>query len=204
MASSPQDSPPEAGARLGEVVVASTTGFTAQCHRLYEAPPLGSLVKCGSDLTVYGVVADVYTQSIDPSRHPTAMGESDDTEEAVYQRNPQLSRLLSTEFKAISVGYEQDGHVYRYLAPLPPRIHSFVYVCTGAELSDFTGSLDFLPVLLASAIGSPDDVVASFLRLASQAQPEPEGFLVRAGKELAPSLGGEFHRLNRILRRLSS
>ena len=203
MASSPQDSPLKVGARLGEVVAATTTGFTAQCHRLYEAPPLGSLVKCGSDLTVYGVVADVFTQSIDPSRHPTAMGESDETEEAVYQRNPQLSRLLSTEFRAIAVGYRQDGQVYRYLAPLPPRIHSFVYVCSGAELADFTRSLGFLSVLLDSDIGSPDDVVSSFLRLAGRAHPEPEGFLLSAGKELAPLLGGQLQRLNRLLRRLS-
>ena len=188
---------------VGEVVEASTTGFLAQCRRLYEAPPLGSLVKSEGDGPVYGVVADVATQSIDPSRHPVAMGEEDETAEAVYSRNPQLSQLLSTEFRCAAVGYRAGERLHRYLAPLPPKIHSSIYLCGPDETRELCASLDFLPMLLASPVGSPDDVITSFLRLACRRHPEPSQFLVRAGKEIATSLGGEMQRLNGLLRRLS-
>ena len=188
---------------VGEVVVASTTEFVTQCHALYEAPPLGSLVRCGADSRIYAVVGDVTTQGIDPGRRPMALGEDEDSEEAVYWRNPQLSRLLSTEFRSIAVGHRNDGRLLRYLAPTPPRIHSFVYTCDPGQVLEFTGSLDFLPTLLASPVGSPDDVIAAFLRLAGRCHPEPEGFLVDAGRQIAVLLAGQLQRLNGILRRLS-
>ena len=188
---------------VGEVVEASTTRFLAQSHRLYESPPLGALVKCGRDDTTYGIVGEVVTQSLDPGRRPVAVGENEDTEEAVYERNPQLSRLLSTEFRVVSVGFRSAGAIRRYLAPLPPRIHAFVYRCDDEEVREFSGSLDFLSILLASPFGSADDVTASFLRNASLSHAAPDAFLVNAGKELTTLLSGQLQRLNGLLRRLS-
>ena len=201
---SPQPSPFEGeGVRLGEVVQASTSEFTTQCHRLYEAPPLGALVRSGGAERIYGVVAEVSTQGVDPGRRPIAMGEDAETEEAVYERNPQLSRLLATEFRSMVVGHQADGRLYRYLAPLPPRIHAFVYRCGGEEVREFSESLDFIAILLSTPLGSRDDVVASFIRHASTAHPEPGTFLVDAGKELATLMGGQLQRLNSLLRRLA-
>jgi len=189
--------------RVGEVIEASTTEFATQCHKLYEAPPLGSLVKSGGENPIYGVVADVSTQSMDPGRRPVAMGSGESTVEAVYEHNPQLTRLLTTEFRSVVVGHRADGRLNRYLAPLPPRIHDFVYLCSPRELAEFSGSLEFLSILLSTHVGSPDDVTASFLRRASLAHPEPRTHLVAAGKELATLLTGQLQRLNGILRRLS-
>ena len=194
------DTPP----RLGEVVEASTVEFTTQCYRLYEAPPLGSLVRCGDEQPVYGIVFESSTSSMDPARRPIARGEGEESEEAVYRSNPQLTRLLLTEFRALVVGYVSDGQVRRYLAPTPPRIYSFVYPCEDEELRNFSGSLDYLPVVLAAPIRSQDEVVAAFLRLASASHPDSQRFLVDSGKTLARHLGGQFQRLNNILRRLSS
>ena len=188
--------------RVGEVVEATTTLFTTQCYRLYEAPPLGSLVRSGDDSPVYGIVSEVATQSMDPARHPIARGQDEDTEEGVYLSNPQLSRLLHTEFSSTVVGHQTDGRLRRYLAPLPPRIYSFVYQCSGEELRTFSTSLEFIPYLLAAPIGAPDDTIASFLRRASGHHPEPERFLIDAGKELAILLGDQLQRLNNVLRRI--
>ena len=194
---------PEFSVRLGEVVETSSTGFNTQCYRLYEAPPLGSLVRSGDEAPIYGIVHEVATRSMDPSRRPIPRGEEEDTEEAVYLSNPQLSRLLTTEFVSIVVGHLVNGQVRRELAPLPPRIHSFVYQCVGEEVQGFSSSLDFMPILLSAPISAPDDVIASFLRQASQSHPEPERYLVEAGRKLAVSLGGDVQRLNNVLRRLS-
>jgi hypothetical protein len=191
------------GRALGEVVRASTSEFVAQCHRLYEAPPLGALVKSEGDTPVYGVVGEVTTQSIDPGRRTMALGEEDASGDAVYDRNPQIARLLTTEFRSIVVGHGDGGHLRRYLAPLPPRIHDFVFPCHEDEVAGFSDSLDFLPLLLAAPVGSPDDVVAAFLRRSSRSHPDSDAFLVQAGKELATVLSGQFQRLNGILKRLA-
>ncbi len=190
-------------ARVGEVVAASTTEFTVHCYRLYDAPPLGSLVRAGSDAIIYGVVGEIATNSLDPGRRPIAVGERAGTEQDVYEGNPQLNRLLSTELRCVVAGHRADGQVKRHLAPLPPRIHAFVHACGSDELREFSASLEFLPLLASAPFGSTDDVIASFLRLASRAQPEPEAFLVDGGKELARLLSGQTQRLSVILRRLA-
>ena len=128
-------------ARLGEVIEASTKEFTTQCYELYESPPLGALVRCGDGPSVLGVVANIQTTSMDPSRHPIARGRDETTEEGVYRSNPQLTRLLLTEFRSVTVGHGDGGVLRPYLPPQPPRIHAFVYRCGDEELRAFTGSL---------------------------------------------------------------
>ena len=196
-------SPPDGADRVGEVVAASTIEFAAQCHRLYQAPPLGALVRCGGDVPIYGIVGEVATQSLDPGRRPRAMASEGGSVEQVYQRNPQLSRLLATEFRSVVVGFQDNGTLRRYLAPLAPMIHAPVFLCPAVEVLEFSAALDFLPVVLAAPFGSPDDTAAAFLRQASVTHPDPGGFLLAAGKELAGLLAGELPRLNGILRRLA-
>ena len=186
--------------RVGEVVEASTSRFLVQCHELYGAPPLGSLVR--SEGGVYGVVAEVTTQSLDPGRRAVAMGRGEDSAEAVYRRHPQLTRLMSTELEAVVVAHRGDGELSRFLAPTPPRIHEIVHACGGPELVEVAGDLELLPSLLASPAGSPDDVTAAFLRQVVQAHPDPERVRLEAGRRLAGLLPGQLHRLTGILKRL--
>ncbi len=191
------------GPRLGEVVEATTTEFVAQCYELYAAPPLGSLVRCGDVEAVYGIVHEVATRSIDSGRRPIARGRDEDDENAIYNANPQLSRLLSTEFRALSVGHTEGGALRRWLAPLPPRIHSFVYPCSDDALRTFSAELDFASILLSAPIAAADDVLAAFLKMAGDAHQDREAFLVSAGRRLTPLLGGQMQRLNGILRRIA-
>ena len=197
------DHAPAMATRLGEVVEASTGDFSVECYELYEAPPLGALVRCSEDSPIYGVVGQVATTSLDPARRPIARGRGEDTEDAVYRSNPQLERLLRTEFRALVVGHAIGGRTMRFLAPGPPRIHAFVYSCAGEEVRDFTSSLEFLPLLLAAPTGSPDDIVASFVRQASIHHQDPGAFLLEAGREIATLLGRDTQRLNGLLKRLS-
>ena len=191
-------------ARVGEVVEASTSGFVAQCHRLYDAPPLGALVRCGpADYAVYAIVGEVTTRSLDPGRRPTAVGHDEATDDDVYRRNPQLGRLLSTEITAVTVAHVAGDRLLRYLPPSPPRIHAFVSLCTAAELRRLSDSLDFLPGVLAAPVASPDDVAAAFLRQAADVHDDREAFLVAAGRDLAALLGTQIPRLNSLLKRLA-
>ena len=190
--------------RFGEVIEASTTVFKSQCYDLYESPPLGSLVRAGDGPPVYGVVYDVATSSMDPGRRPIARGREEETREAIYTSNPQLSRLLLTETSSVVVGYRSSDAISRHLPPLPPRIHSFVHRCYGEELRDFASSLEFMPILLSSPmIAAPDEVVSAFLQQAGAAHPEPQDYLLSAGRELAMTMSNDVRRLNNVLKRLS-
>ncbi len=46
--------------RVGEVIEATSTSVVAQCYRLYDTPPLGSLVRSGTP-PLYAVVSRVTT-----------------------------------------------------------------------------------------------------------------------------------------------
>jgi len=190
--------------KIGEVVESSTSQFIAQCYELHQAPPLGSLVKVGAGtVSVYGVVSQVVTASVEPGRRAIARGRDEVDETAVYRENPQLLKLLRTDFTALVVGHRQENRLHHYLSPQPARLHSFVYVCEAQELQEFSRRLDCLSLLLAAQpAGLGDELVAAFLRQAAQAHQDHHNFLVTAGKELAVLLNGQTSRLNAILRRM--
>jgi len=187
--------------RLGEVVETSTTGFVAQCYQLYGAPPLGALVRAGRPHPAYGVVHQVTTQGIDPTRRPVARGQDEASEEAVYRSNPQLAHLLRTDFQAVVVGHSA-GEVLRYhLPPVPPPIYAFVHQCTSEEVRLFTSNPAFLRPLATSSIPALEEVVAACLRYVASAQEDPDAFLTRVGKQLASFFPGDFRRVETILQR---
>ena len=118
---------PDLEHRIAEVVESSSALFVAQCYELYETPPLGTLVRAGENPVTYGVITKITTLGTDPTRRPVARGATELNESAVYANNPQLSRLLRTDFETVIVGYGDGGDIKHYLPPIPPRIHAFVY-----------------------------------------------------------------------------
>lgn len=189
--------------KVGEVIEVSTSKFTAECYELHNPPPLGSLVKTiDGDVEIYGFVRNASTESIDPARRPIARGKDETSDENIYLEHPQLSRLLRTIFDTIIIGYGREGQVHHCLPPRPPRVHTFVHLCERDEVCRFTQSLDFLHTLLCIKDAAGDEVLAACLRQASSAHDDERAFMIRAGKELVVLLGGEFNRLNAILRRI--
>ena len=192
--------------RVGEVIEANTTQFVAQCYELYQSPPLGSLVKTGEqELESYGVVYKAATTSFEPGRRPIARGKDEVSEEAIYQANPQLLKLLRSEFSAVVVGHRQGDKVHHYLPPKPARIHGFVYLCSPAEVREFSQSFGFLNILINTHLPvSTDEIIAASLRQMSQIYQDPHAFLVTAGKELAILLSGNFNQLKAILEKIKA
>ena len=197
--------------KIGEVIQASTGEFTAQCYELHRPPPFGSLVKTREgEVEIYGVVSRAETTSIEQGRRPIARGREEKEEEDIYRANPQLEKLLRTDFTALVVGHREGGggresekgkKLHHYLPPRPARIHSFVYLCDREEAVQFSQSLDFLSILVGAG-GQADELIAASLRHVAAEHQNPQDFLIRAGKELAVLLGGETNRLNTILRRI--
>lgn len=192
------------GSKIAEVIEASSAEFTAQCYKLDQAPPLGSLVKTQDKSgEIYGVVYNVETHSLEPGRRVVARGQNLEAEEEIFTANPQLSRLLTTDIKVLVVGHVEGKNWHHYLPPKPASIHSFVYTCQFEEIRAFTQSLDFLSLLVSAKISVPvDEVVGACLRYASQTHRDPNAFLVRAGKELACIMSSDINRLNSFLKRL--
>jgi hypothetical protein len=188
--------------RVGEVIQATSTSFVAQCYQLYASPPLGGFVHTSSP-EVYGVVHQVITEPLDPSRPVLARGESEATEEEVYQNNPQIARLLTSRFETLIIGYRGEGRHHHFLPPQPPRVHSFVYTCDSSQVAEFTAQMDFLHLVVNSGLPIADEVAGACLREAALAYPDRQEFLRRAGKILAAELSNDLSRLNAILRRLT-
>lgn len=190
--------------RVGEVIEASTTEFTAQCYELYEIPPLGSLVKTkDANAELYGIVYNAATTSLEPGRRPIARGKDETTEEEIYRSSPQLLKLLRSEFEALVVGHKEGSKLYHRLPPQPARIHSFVYLCSSEEVKEFGKSFDFLNILINARLPVPtEELVSASLRQMSQAHQDPRAFLVAAGKELATLLSGNLNQLKTILGRI--
>ena len=190
--------------RVGEVVEANSASFVAQCYRLYTAPPLGQLVRAGSP-PIFGVVCRIATEPLDPSRPVLARGEDAETEEEVYQENPQIARLLTSRFDALIVGHQTDQGHQQHLPPLPPRVHSFVHACDDHEIVQFATCLDFLRLLVTAAgPAMNEEVIGACFSWIITAHPNREEFRVRVGKALATELAGDLPRLNAILRRISA
>jgi len=190
--------------RVGEVIAAGTTDFTAQCYELYQLPPLGSLVKTGgAELELYAIVYNATTASLEPGRRPIARGKDETSEEAIYRSSPQLEKLLRSEFSALVVGHRASNKIHHYLPPMPARIHSFVHLCSPQEIKDFSQSLGFLNIIINTHLPVPqDELTAACLRQMSQAREDGADFLVSAGKHLASMLSDDFSQLVSILERI--
>jgi len=188
---------------IGEVIRASSTEFETQCYELYQFPPLGSLVISDDENPVFGIVSHSVTESLDPSRTPRPRGPGLENVKAIYEESPQLNNLLTSRFTAITVGYMKDQSIVMRLSPVPPRILSLTRICTDSELNEFSSDFDFVSRLLNSSFASSDDVLASFLNIASSLRTDPDQYLIDIGKEIASLLPGQMRRVNLILRNAS-
>ncbi len=191
--------------KIAEVIETSNPEFLAQCHELEGVPALGSMVRTrGKDCDIYGIVYYSATHSIEPGRRIIARGHNAVSDKDVFKANPQLAKLLCSDFKALVIGYNSEGAIRQYLPASPASIYAFVYTSNAEEVRQFTQSLNFLNLLLDSRLPvATDEVIAAFLRYASRTHPSPQEFLVKAGKELAWLLSNDIRRLDSILKRLS-
>ena len=187
------------GDYIGEVVESSTAEFVAESRVIHCAPPFGSFVRVPSDVTIFGLVFNVVTRSIEPNRRPSAYGM---TEEELRYEQPQIFELLRTEFHAFTVGYSDESKVKQILPPSPPPIHSFVYLCSDEEIRDFTSNYDFLRTLVGNSKTPPDELIIAAVRNTLRVRGEDGRYVVQVGKELSKLIRDDYDRLSSMLRRI--
>lgn len=190
-----------ASGRLGEIVEASTSSWRSVSLRTFAAPAFGSFLKTtDGSRTIYGVVSHVQHAPVDPARRAVPLGRS---WEELQREQPQVIDLLATEFEAICVAFaEEDGEVYAYLPPLPPRVHDFVEACTDAEVDALTDDLSFIRTLAACGLPVAAELVAAAIRTAAGHRSDRRAFLVRAGREVADLYRQDYEQASAIIRRI--
>lgn len=198
----------ESSNRFGEIIQASLTVITAQCHRLYVSPGLGAFVKTADQKTaqnigsIYAVVSGIATTTLDPTRRIIARGENAASEDDLRREHPQLEQLMRTDVTLSVIGHLESGRPCQYLPPFPPRIHTFVYKCEPAEIRRFTQELNFINLIAQFPDAATDDVIAASLREAALSHDDPKTFLERAGQSVASLFGDNSQKVREILRRM--
>jgi hypothetical protein len=185
---------------LGEVVESSTTEIVAEACDLHGAPSFGRFIRVGSGVEVVGIVFNVFTHSIEPSRRPVAYGK---TEDELRLEQPQIFELLRTEFQALVIGYRDETGAVPILPPQPARIHSFVHLCDDEDVRRFTRTDDFMRSILSTSSVPTDELLVATLRYVLKAHDHDRQFLVRMGKELSRLLSDDYDRLSAIIRRIA-
>ena len=185
---------------IGEIVESSTTELIAEAAYLHGAPSFGCFVRVESEMPVVGIVFNVFTHSIEPSRRPTAYGK---TEDELRLEQPQIFELLRTEFQTLVIGYVDERGPVQVLPPQPARIHSFVYPCSDEEVRAFTRTEDYLRSILNTTKIPTDELLVATLRNTLEAHGGSRAYLVRIGKELSRLLGDDYDRLSSIIRRIA-
>jgi hypothetical protein len=184
---------------IGEVIGSSNTEFIAESALLHDSPPFGSFIKVQSRETIYAVVFNAYTHSLEPNRLAIAYHRS---EQELRDEQPQIFELLKTKFEAVIIGYESDGVIRHHLPPQPPRLHSFVYACQPIEVRRLTSQFKFFRFLLGVEKAPRDELIAGTIRAANEVRKGERAFLVQAGKELLRLIGDDYEMLASILQRI--
>src|SRR5579863_10162635 len=149
---------------FAEVIESSLTGWLAQSWTWDKFPEFGSFVAIeGKKRTVFGIVHQVQTGSMDPVRYPFPYQK---TEEELLKEQPQIFEFLKTTFSCITVGYQEKKSISYLIAPEPPKIHSFI-THPSAELSKiFFASTRYMHLLFthASQIFNMDELMLALLK----------------------------------------
>ena len=192
---------------MGEVVETSLTGYVAQTYKLDEPPPFGGLVRVkdrSGNCEIYGVVYASATGGLDPGRRAAARGNSQPpaSDEQVYTDNPQLSRLLKTEFSVLVLGCQlANASRFSYVFPdYPPPLHYGVTLCNDALLQRFTEENGYMRAILEASQVPAEELLGAFLRRASRVRGAGgRAYLVESLRYLARQLKQDYDRFRIIV-----
>ncbi len=195
--------------RIGEVLSASAGSCIAGSYELLAAPHFGSFVRAASrdgQADVLAVVTDIRTMSRDAGGRADLRGRTYSGRELfdhqIYDEHPDLGEVLQTEFHLLSVGVVRYGRISAGIPPLPPPVHYSVYPATADEIRQLTDQRALWPLLLQTAQGNADDLIAAAVTHAAELRDDGPAFRRRIGRELALLLTNDYVRLTGLLRRL--
>lgn len=190
------------GSRLGEVIETTTAGYWAESDVLHQLPPLGALVASTlpDGRRNYGIVAFGQTGGLDPSRRAIKRGNDDLTDNAIYDRHPELQHVLRTLFRVASVGFKEHSRVRHSIPPLPVPLHYSVHACAPAEVAEFVMSPRYFAALLRHHGDiAAEDMLAAHLRWVDELLNDNHVWLADATRRVASLMKRDYDRLVIVL-----
>jgi hypothetical protein len=124
---------------IGRLLRAGTSGFVVGCRvSQAESPAFGALVKVQVDdrYQIFGLIHDIHIDDDGLVRQLVTAGEIDET----IIRDNRQNRNVPLEISVLAVGYQLDGRISHLLPPHPPLSLDLIYLCSEAEIRQFTGA----------------------------------------------------------------
>ncbi|HUG15505.1 MAG TPA: hypothetical protein VMM78_10880 [Thermomicrobiales bacterium] len=189
--------------RHGEVIETSTTRISAESDVLHILPELGSLARIDGmtgQPTTYGVVSFGSTGGLDTSRKAVRRGAPGVSDQAIYQRHPELEIVLRTTFEVAVIGYGDGTTFHHHLPALPAPLHFSVRSCSAVETQAFCHEPRYLSALLTyRGELSPEQLVASHLRWVDRTLDDDHEWLRDATRRLARLMKRDYDLLATLL-----
>jgi len=144
-----------------EIIESSLNAWLAQSWDWSFFVPYGSLIVVESPpLTLFGIVYQIQTGSMDPSRHPFPYRK---THAELLAEQPQIFEFLKTTFSCLAVGFMKEDTIFHIMPPQPPSIHSFLSVASAELSKKFFSNDRYLPLLFSSKIQDLDEIILTLI-----------------------------------------
>jgi hypothetical protein len=188
-----------ASIQIGHLLRAGTSGFVAGCSvSQLEAPSFGALVRApiGENYSVYGLIHDIH---IDDDGLVRQLVTAAEVREKVIA-DSRVNRIVPVEMSVLAVGYGQGGKISHLLPPRPPLSLDVIYLCSDAELVNFTsaGRFGYFRHILQAKDIPIGEVLAAHIRQASDAHKSIE-WSEKATQELITLLRDDYPTLMSVL-----
>jgi hypothetical protein len=186
---------------FAEVIESSLTGWLAQSWCWDTFPAFGSFVAIeGKNRTIFGIVHQVQTGSMDPIRYPFPYQK---TESELLEEQPQIFEFLKTTFSCLTIGYQEKGSISYLISPEPPKIHSFIAKPDPSVSKQFFSNTRYLHLLFthSATIFNIDELMLTLLKQHIELQILTKDKLITFMQTYSLLTGNDYRRLKLFLQR---
>ncbi len=189
---------------FAEIIESSLHSFLAQSWQWDMFPSFGSLLTINAKKrTLFGVVHQVQTGSMDPMRYPFTYQK---TEEELQKEQPQIFSFLKTTFSCLILGYQEKGSIMYTISPEPPKIHAFVQPASIDLSKEFFYNDTWLHVLfgLANHVFNLDELLLALIKQQQELKVLNKDKLHQSIETFSLLTGNDYRRLKLFLQRVQS
>ena len=189
--------------KIGRVLRASTPQFVIGCQvSQLDSPGFGSLVRAplNNEFQIYGMIYDIRIEDDDLVRQLVT---TEGVDEAIIADN-RVNRNVPVEMSVLVVGYQQGKKISHLLPPRPALSLDLIYLCSSAELAEFTsaGRFGYFRHVLRSKDIPVGELLAAHITQVYQANQDSD-WVRRASRELITLLRDDHETLMAVLGALS-
>lgn len=187
---------------FAEVIESSLHAFKAQSWQWDSFPSYGSLLAIEQNQHTYiGLVHEVATGSMDPTRYPFPFQK---TEEELKKEQPQIFEFLRTTFSSIALGYYHKGTFVYTAPPHPAKMHAFIGPITVEMQRQFLAKPYYLHRIFAltNYVANIDDLLIAMLSHQYQANMLTSSFIQAFMQTYSLLIGNDYRRIKLFLQRI--